>query len=95
MVTLNSIIDAFQRSPALEYGVNGSSQSIEYPSEQASFMLIDDAFQHKTGDDRILKVFEQLAAEKDGHIKKDRRGRDKTSTTYCVSSKKCMSCTLN
>jgi len=74
-VTFNSIIDAFGQSPTLEYGVNGSSQSIEYPSEQSSSMLIDDAFQNKTRDDQILKIFEQLAAEKAGDTKKDRRGR--------------------
>ena len=47
----------------------------EYPTEQLSSMLIDGAFQNKTGDDRILKIFEQLAAEKAGHREKDRRGQ--------------------
>jgi hypothetical protein len=75
VVTFNSIIDAFRQSPTLEYGVHGSSQSIEYTSEQSSSMLIDDAFQNKTGDDRIMKMFEQLAAEKAGDTMKDRRGR--------------------
>jgi len=75
VATFNSIIDAFRQSPTLEYGVHGSSQSIEYPSEQSSSMLIDDAFQNKTRDDWILKMFEQLAAEKARDTMKDRRGR--------------------
>jgi pentatricopeptide repeat protein len=75
VVTFNSIIDASRQLPTLEYGVDGSSQATEYPIEQSSSTVIDGAFQNKPGEDRILKMFEQLAAEKAGHIKKDRRGR--------------------
>ncbi|KAI5431858.1 hypothetical protein KIW84_035846 [Lathyrus oleraceus] len=75
VVTFNSIIDACQQLPALEYRVHDSSQAIEYPNEQSSAMLIDGAFQNKPGEDRILKMFQQLASEKAGHVKKLRRGR--------------------
>ncbi|CAI8595936.1 unnamed protein product [Vicia faba] len=75
VVTFSSIIDACQQLPALEYGVNGSSQAIEYPNEQSSTMLIGGAFQNKPGEDRILEMFQQLASEKAGHVKKLRRGR--------------------
>ncbi|XP_058727909.1 pentatricopeptide repeat-containing protein GUN1, chloroplastic-like [Vicia villosa] len=75
VLTFNTIIDACQQLPTSEYGVHGSSQAIEYPNEQSSVPLIDGAFQTKPGEDRILKMFEQLASEKAGHIKKLRRGR--------------------
>ncbi|XP_058722133.1 pentatricopeptide repeat-containing protein GUN1, chloroplastic-like [Vicia villosa] len=75
VVTFNSIIDACQPLLALEYGVHGSSQAIEYPNEQSSAMLIDGAFQNNPGEDRILKMFQQLASEKAGHVKKLRKGR--------------------
>lgn len=75
VVTFNSIIDASQQSPTLEYGINGSSDAIDYPIEQSSPIVIDGAFQNQPGEDRILKMFEQLAAEKAGHLKKDRSGR--------------------
>ena len=74
-MTFNSVIDAFRQSPTSEYGVHGSSQSIEYPSEKSSSMFIDDAFQNKTEDDQILKMFQQLDAENDGDTLKDRRER--------------------
>ncbi|XP_045795336.1 pentatricopeptide repeat-containing protein At2g31400, chloroplastic [Trifolium pratense] len=75
VVTFNSIIDASRQLPTFEYGVHGSSQAVVHPTEQSSSTVIDGAFQIKPGEDRILKMFEQLAAEKAGHIKKDRRGR--------------------
>jgi ketopantoate reductase len=51
--------------------VEANTICTEYPSEQSSSMLIDDAFQNKTEDDHILKMFEQLAAEKVGDRKMD------------------------
>ncbi|CAI8592010.1 unnamed protein product [Vicia faba] len=87
VVTFNSIIDACQESQTLEYGVHGSTQAIEYPNEQPSAMLIDGAFQTMPGEDRILKMFQQLASEKAGHIRKLRRGRQDLNCIFWLFQK--------
>ncbi|XP_061344222.1 pentatricopeptide repeat-containing protein GUN1, chloroplastic [Gastrolobium bilobum] len=84
VVTYNSIIDAFGQSLALECGVNTSLGANEYQIEPSSSMLIEGTFQDQVSDkedDRILMMFEQLAAENAGLIKKDKRDRQ---DKFCI-----------
>ncbi|XP_057436211.1 pentatricopeptide repeat-containing protein GUN1, chloroplastic [Lotus japonicus] len=84
VVTYNSIIDAFGQLSALECGVDTSVQANEHRVVPSSSMLIDGALQNLAigkEDDRIMKMFEQLAAEKSGQIKKDMRG---SQDKFCI-----------
>ncbi|KAK7340727.1 hypothetical protein VNO77_21438 [Canavalia gladiata] len=73
VVTYNSIIDAFRvgQVSALECGSDTSFQANEHQIEPSSSRLIVGTFDS----DEIMKMFEQLAAEKAGCRKKDKRSR--------------------
>ncbi|RDX74435.1 Pentatricopeptide repeat-containing protein, chloroplastic, partial [Mucuna pruriens] len=81
VVTYNSIIDAFRvgQTPALECGVDTSSQPNEHQIKPSSSRLIEGTIQdQKTSsedNDEIMKMLEQLAAEKAGLTKKDKRSK--------------------
>jgi pentatricopeptide repeat protein len=78
VVTYNSIIDAFGRSAAIECLVDTAAGTGERHTEPASQMVFEDAIESEVGDQedsRIMKMFGQLAAEKAGHLKKDKRVR--------------------
>lgn len=82
VVTYNSIIDAFkigQQLPALECAVDTPFQANEHQIKPSSSRLIVGNFQDQKTDignnDEIMKMLEQLAAEKAGLTKKDKRSR--------------------
>ncbi|KAK7859463.1 pentatricopeptide repeat-containing protein [Quercus suber] len=78
VVTYNSIIDAFGRSAAAECPVDTAALAGEWHIESSSPMVIEDATELgvvNREDNQIMKMFGQLAAEKAGHIKKDKRVR--------------------
>ncbi|XP_062143659.1 pentatricopeptide repeat-containing protein GUN1, chloroplastic [Alnus glutinosa] len=78
VVTYNSIIDAFGRSAAIECLVDTAAGTGERHTEPASQMVFEDAIESEVGDQedsRIMMMFGQLAAEKAGHLKKDKRVR--------------------
>ncbi|KAK4558260.1 hypothetical protein RGQ29_007846 [Quercus rubra] len=78
VVTYNSIIDAFGRSAAAECPVDTAALAGEWHVESSSPMVIEDATELgvvNREDNQIMKMFGQLAAEKAGHIKKDKRVR--------------------
>ncbi|KAB1202631.1 hypothetical protein CJ030_MR8G005837 [Morella rubra] len=75
VVTYNSIIDAFGRSAAaeclVETAVGAGEQRIESPFST----VIEDAIELEVEvreDNQIIKMFGQLAAEKSGHMRKDK-----------------------
>ncbi|CAJ1835884.1 unnamed protein product [Sphenostylis stenocarpa] len=77
VVTYNSVIDAFKvgQTPALECGVDTPSQANEHQIKPSS--STEGTFQDQKTDngnnDEIMKMLEQLAAEKAGLTKKDKR----------------------
>ncbi|KAK7273256.1 hypothetical protein RIF29_14305 [Crotalaria pallida] len=78
VVTYNSIIDAFGQVLPLEWGAATSFEANEHQIEHNSSQLDASTFQNEMGDkedDRVMKMFEQLAAVKAGHLSKDQRGR--------------------
>lgn len=88
VVTYNSIIDAFGRSAVAECPVETTAGAEEWHIESSSLMVIEDATDLDSSkkdstelevvnreDNQIMKMFGQLAAEKAGHIKKDKRVR--------------------
>lgn len=69
VVTYNSIINAFGQSPAAEIALDGDSQT--------ALVAVNCSSQNKVAgreDDRIIRVFEQLAGERFYHEKKDNSG---------------------
>lgn len=72
VVTYNSIIDAFGRSASLEYLVDSEAGAGERHNESASPVDLE---VRDRKDNQIMKMFGQLAAEKSGLIKKDKRVR--------------------
>ncbi|KAF3436559.1 hypothetical protein FNV43_RR23651 [Rhamnella rubrinervis] len=76
VVTYNSIIDAFGRSPAAEYALDAASEGNELQME-SSASILEDAFENEVGDkedNQIIKMFGQIAIEKEGHAKKENLG---------------------
>ncbi|KAI4301526.1 hypothetical protein L6164_034795 [Bauhinia variegata] len=89
VVTYNSIIDAFGGSLIGECGFNSSIKPGEHQLESSSSMLIKGTVQNEVEneDNQIIKMFGQLAAEKTGHAKKDKRGRQDISCILGVFQK--------
>ncbi|CAK9145234.1 unnamed protein product [Ilex paraguariensis] len=72
VVTYNSIINAFGQSETTECAADGESQIDHSP-----LMVLEDVAESKTEDteqDRIVNIFEQLAADKSCHATIDTRG---------------------
>ncbi|KAK9040790.1 hypothetical protein V6N11_015930 [Hibiscus sabdariffa] len=77
VVTYNSIIDAFGRSATSEY-VFEAGGIHESPADSSSSLVIEQCIQGKATDmedNRIIKYFGQLTAEKGGQPMKDCRGK--------------------
>ncbi|OIW07275.1 hypothetical protein TanjilG_08390 [Lupinus angustifolius] len=78
VVTYNSIIDAFGQVMGLEWRSDTSFEADEHQSTRNYSQLVVGTFQNQVGDkedDRVMKMFEQLAVEKEGHPNKDLRSR--------------------
>uniref|UniRef100_A0A5B7AU20 Smr domain-containing protein n=1 Tax=Davidia involucrata TaxID=16924 RepID=A0A5B7AU20_DAVIN len=79
VVTYNSIINAFgQSSAAGECPNDAVGGTTESKVESSPLMVLGDAVKCKVEyaeDDKIIKIFKQLAAEKSRLAKKDNRGR--------------------
>lgn len=73
VVTYNSIINAFGQSAAAEFSADGQPQI-----ESCPLLVCEETAQNKVEDreeDRIIKIFEQLAAEKSCFEEKTNKGR--------------------
>ncbi|CAN6572621.1 hypothetical protein ACFX13_048141 [Malus domestica] len=78
VVTYNSIIDAFGRSAATECAVDAAPGGIMLQTGSSSTVSERKVFEIQVGDredNRFLKMFGQLAAEKAGYAIKDRKVR--------------------
>ncbi|KAL1322921.1 hypothetical protein HN51_067929 [Arachis hypogaea] len=85
VVTYNSMIDAFGDVSAL--GFKTSFRANDDQTESSASMLIAASSQNQTGsdkEDRISKMFEQLAVEKAGHGKKDLRTKQDFSILWLL-----------
>ncbi|CAB4271903.1 unnamed protein product [Prunus armeniaca] len=78
VVTYNSIIDAFGRSATTECAADAAGGGIVLQTESSSSVSEGDAIGIQVGDrgdNRFMKMFGQLAAEKAGYAKTDRKVR--------------------
>ncbi|KAI9082537.1 hypothetical protein K1719_035406 [Acacia pycnantha] len=74
VVTYNSIIDTFGRSAAVECAFDGFAQSSDHQLETSSSRLIEGSVQDEVKakeDNKIIKMFGQLAVETSGVANKD------------------------
>ncbi|PIA61045.1 hypothetical protein AQUCO_00300514v1 [Aquilegia coerulea] len=86
VVTYNSIIDAFGRSAIMQLQENVSSETEDSLSESSACMVLQTVNEGKKGaktdDDRVMKLFEQLAAERAHPSKEDAMG--KSQELLCI-----------
>ncbi|KAF5455408.1 hypothetical protein F2P56_024985 [Juglans regia] len=78
VVTFNSIIDAIGRSAAAECSVDTAAGAGKRHIESPSSIILEDAIESEVGhegNNQIIKMFGQLAAEKEVSRKKDKRVR--------------------
>ncbi|KAF9593489.1 hypothetical protein IFM89_023601 [Coptis chinensis] len=75
VVTYNSIIDAFGRSAITKFQEGAASETDELMNESSVCMVLQNANEGKeSNDDRVMQLFEQLAAEKAHPSKEEAKG---------------------
>lgn len=78
VITYNSIIDAFGRPATADSALGAAIGGNELETELSSSISNENATKNKAvnkGDHQIIKMFGQLAAEQEGHTKKDKKIR--------------------
>ncbi|KAF8394680.1 hypothetical protein HHK36_020897 [Tetracentron sinense] len=80
VVTYNSIIDAFGRSTTTQFLEDAADGANETQAESSPSMVLKDSTERKVGDNeednQVIKIFEQLAAEKVRLPKEDAKGKN-------------------